>query len=66
MGCGPPRHKYKVLKAKHSSDELKTFWKEVGTLLIKKDGSGGVLYLHWLDGEYVIKPSDDSERDPSR
>lgn len=67
MGRGSSRSsltKYKVLRAKHSNyDPSRIFWKEVGMLLMRENGSGGVLYLHWLDGDYLVKPLDDEHDD---
>ena len=39
-------------KAKKQGD--KTFYQEVGKLLIRETGKNGVLFLHFLDGEFAV------------
>jgi hypothetical protein len=43
---------YTVKKAKKQGD--KTFYQEVGKLLIREGAKNGVLFLHFLDGEYAV------------
>ena len=55
---------YTVKKAKKLGD--KTFYQEVGKLLIREGAKNGVLFLHFLDGEYAVfakepKPDDGGE-----
>lgn len=63
MALDPHPIKFVVLKSKDDNeDPCRIWWKEVGTLLIRHDMSGGVLYLHWLDGGFTIKPADDDNQ----
>jgi len=55
---------YTVKKAKKLGD--KTVYQEVGKLLIREGAKNGVLFLHFLDGEYAVfakepKPDDGGE-----
>ena len=43
---------YTVKKAKKQGE--KTFYQEVGKLLIREGGKNGVLFLHHLDGEFPV------------
>jgi hypothetical protein len=43
---------YTIKKAKKQGD--KTFYQEVGKLLIRESGKNGVLFLHFLDGEFAV------------
>jgi len=43
---------YTVKKAKKQGE--KTFYQEVGKLLIRESGKNGVLFLHHLDGEFAV------------
>ena len=43
---------YTVKKTKKQGD--KTFYQEVGKLLLRESGKNGVLFLHFLDGEFAV------------
>ncbi len=43
---------YTVKKAKKQGE--KTYYQEVGKLIIREGGKNGVLFLHWLDGEFAV------------
>ena len=47
---------YTVKKAKKQGD--KTYYQEVGKLLIREGGKNGVLFLHHLDGEFPVFAKD--------
>jgi hypothetical protein len=53
---------YTVKKAKKQGD--KTFYQEVGKLLIREGAKNGVLFLHFLDGEYAIFAKEPKEAKP--
>lgn len=40
-------------KAKVGKDN-KTYYQEVGTVIIREDGMSGVLFLNHLDGDYAL------------
>ncbi len=44
---------YTVKKAKKNQGD-KTFYQEIGKLLIRESGKNGVLFLHFLDGEFAV------------
>ncbi len=43
---------YTVKKVKKQGD--KTYYQEVGKLILRESGKNGVLFLHWLDGEFAV------------
>ena len=53
---------YTVKKAKKQGD--KTFYQEVGKLLIREGAKNGVLFLHFLDSEYAVFAKEPTEAKP--
>ena len=43
---------YVIKRAKKQGD--RTYYQEVGKLLIREGGKNGVLFLHFLDGEFAV------------
>jgi len=48
---------FNVTKAKKDGSG-KTIFQQVGTVVIREGGEGGVLYLSWLDGDFALFKKD--------
>ena len=50
------------VKKKHTSKSGGAIYKDVGTLIIRDDAKGGVLYLNHLEGDFVLFAKDTKEK----